>query len=105
LSRSKKILAQPKDSAPKKRKLVRISPVEMYVQDVPEKTADPYSPSSVDVSEILKVMTEPIPFAMLSPLGSNLTSLLQSKEIASATEGNAWGQKKRRMMNVMQAIE
>jgi hypothetical protein len=48
----------------------------MYVQDVPEKTADPYSPSSVDVSEILKVMTEPIPFAMLSPLGSDLTSLL-----------------------------
>jgi hypothetical protein len=43
---------------------------------VPEKTADPSSPSSVDVSEILKVMTEPIPFAMLSPLGSDLTSLL-----------------------------
>ena len=47
-----KVLAEPKDSAPKKRKLVRISPVEMKVQDVPEKTADPSSPSSVDVSEI-----------------------------------------------------
>ena len=53
---------------------------EMKVQDVPEKTAGPSPSSSVDVSEILKVMTEPFPFAMLSPLGSNLTILLQSKE-------------------------
>jgi hypothetical protein len=72
---------------------------------VPENTADPSSPSSIDVSEIMKVMIEPIPFAMLSPLGSNITSLLQSKETASATRGNARGQKKWRMMNVMQTIE
>jgi hypothetical protein len=72
---------------------------------VPENTAGPSSPSSVDVSEIMKVMIEPIPFAMLSPLGSNITSLLQSKETASATQGNARGQKKWRMMNVMQTIE
>jgi hypothetical protein len=36
--------------------------------------------SSISVTEILKVMTEPFLFAMLSPLGSYLTSLLQSKE-------------------------
>jgi hypothetical protein len=83
-----KVLAEPKDSAPKKRKLVRISPIEMKVQDMPEKTAGPSLPSFVDVSEILKVMTEPITFAMLSPQWSDLTSLLQSKEIASATGGN-----------------
>jgi hypothetical protein len=71
-----KVLAEPKDLAPKKRKLVRISPTETKVQDVPQKTTGPSSPSSVDVSEILKVMTKPIPFAMLSPLRSNLTSLL-----------------------------
>jgi hypothetical protein len=70
----------------------------------------------VDVSEILKVMTEPFLFAMLSPLGSDLTSLLQSKEkgveqilevkeTASATGGNAGGSKKRRMMDVMEAIQ
>jgi hypothetical protein len=52
---------------------------------VPDKTTGPSSPSSADVSEILNVMTEPIPFAMLSPLRLDLTSLLQSKEIASAT--------------------
>jgi hypothetical protein len=55
---------------------------------VPEKTADLSPPFFVNVSEILKVMTEPFPFAMLSPLGSNLNSLLQSKETASATGGN-----------------
>ena len=61
---------------------------------MPDKTAGASSPSFADVSEILKVMTEPIPFAMLSPLRSDLTSLLQSKETASATEGNVGGQKK-----------
>jgi hypothetical protein len=58
-----------KVSAPKKRKLVKISFADAKVQDVPEKVVSPSPSSSVDVSEILKVMTEPFPFAMLSPLG------------------------------------
>jgi hypothetical protein len=76
------------------------------VQDVPEKTVGTSSSSSASVTEILKVMTEPFWFAMLSPLGSDLTSLLQSKEkgvqksaegkkIASVTGGNVGGHKKR----------
>ena len=88
----------------------------MKVQDVPEKTVGPSPASSVDVSEILKVMTEPFPFAMLSPLGSDLTGLLQSKEkgverglegkeTASDGGGHVRGLKKRRMMNMMHAIE
>jgi hypothetical protein len=75
---------------------------EMKVQDVPEKTAGPSPFSSIDVSEILKVTTEPFPFAMISSLGSDLTSQLQSKEegfeqssggreTASATGGNVGG--------------
>jgi hypothetical protein len=52
---------------------------EMKVQDVPEKTTGSSPSSFVDVSEILKVMTEPFSFSLLSPLGSDLTSLLQSK--------------------------
>jgi hypothetical protein len=60
---------------------------------VPEKATGHSSPSSADVSEIMKVMTEPIPFAMLSPLGSDLISLLQSKETDSATGGNAGGRR------------
>jgi hypothetical protein len=103
--KKQKTLSDPKDLAPKKQKLVRISLVGTKVQDVPDKTTCPSSPSSADVSEILKVMDEPIPFAMLSPLRLDLTSLLQSKETASATGGKARGQKKRQMMNVMQAIE
>jgi hypothetical protein len=73
------------------------------------------SSSSTCVTEILKVMTKPFPFAMLSPLGSDLTSLLQSKEkgveksweekkTASTIGGNVGGQKKRWMMAVMKAI-
>jgi hypothetical protein len=65
-----------------------------------------HSPSSATtVSEILKVMTESFPFALLSPLRLDLTSLLQSREIASTVEGENGGQKKRRMMNIMEAIE
>jgi hypothetical protein len=69
--KKQKILAESKDLAPKKRKLIRISSAEAKVQDVPEKTVGP-SPSSIDISKIMKVMTEPIPFAMLSPIGSDL---------------------------------
>jgi hypothetical protein len=63
------------------------------------------SPSTTEVSEILKVMTESIPFALLSPLRLDLTSLLQSKETDSAAEEKVRGQKKRQTVNVMQAIE
>jgi hypothetical protein len=65
----------------------------------------PSSSSVAEVSEILKVMTEPFPFALLSPLRLDLTSLLQSKEIALATEGKNEGQKKQHMMNIVEAIE
>ena len=63
-------------SEPMKRKLVRISSLGTKVQDVPNKTIGPSSPFVADVLEILKVMTEPIPFTMLSPLRLDLTSLL-----------------------------
>jgi hypothetical protein len=96
---------EPKDLAPKKRKLVKISSADTEVQDMPEKTMGPPSPSTTKVSEILKVMTESIPFALLSPLRLDLTSLLQSKETAPSTEGEAGGRRNARMMNVMQAIE
>jgi hypothetical protein len=68
--------------------------VETKVQDVSDKVVGAVSPSSADVLEILKVMTEPIPFALISPLRSDLTSLLHSKETVSAAEGKIGGQKK-----------
>jgi hypothetical protein len=50
------------------------------LHDLPEKIPGTSSSSSIGVMEILKVMTEPFSFALLSPLGSDLTCLLQSKE-------------------------
>ena len=62
---------------------------------MPEKTIGPPSPSATEVSKILKVMTESIPFALLSPLRLDLTSLLQSKETTSAVEKKMGGGGKR----------
>jgi hypothetical protein len=50
------------------------------VHNLPEKIPRASSSSSIGVMEILKVMIEPFPFALPSPLGSDLTSLLQSKK-------------------------
>jgi hypothetical protein len=89
-SKKHKTLSEP-NSAPKKRKLVRISSADTKVQDVPEKTMSPPSPSATEVLEILKEMTESIPFTLLSPLRLDLTSLLQSKEIAPSMKEKAEG--------------
>jgi hypothetical protein len=72
---------------------------------VPKKIMSPPSPSPAEVSKILKVMTESIPFALLIPVRLDLTSLLQSKETTSAAEEKVEGQKRRWIVNVMQAIE
>jgi hypothetical protein len=74
------------------------------MQYVPKQTVSPSS-SAAEVSEILKVMTESFPFSPLSHLGLELTSLLQKKEISLAVDGRDGGQKKRRMMNILEAIE
>jgi hypothetical protein len=50
-------------------------------------------------------MAESPPFKLLSPLGLELTKLLQRTKMPSATEEKIEGQKKRRILNVMQAIE
>jgi hypothetical protein len=53
----------------------------------------PPSPFAAEMSEILKVMTESIPLALLSPLRLDLTSLLQSKETALAAEKKVGGRR------------
>jgi hypothetical protein len=57
------------------------------------------------VVEILKIMIDSLPFKLLSPLGLELTKFLQWKETPLATEEKIEGQKKRRIVNIMQAIE
>jgi hypothetical protein len=74
--KKQKTVSEPKVSAPKKQKLVEISSEKTKMQDVPKQTMSPSSSSAIEVSEILKVMTKPFPFALLSPLRLELTSLL-----------------------------
>jgi hypothetical protein len=100
-----KTTSEPKAPVPKKRKLDKIPSAEPKVHDAPETTLSPPSPSAAEASEILKVMTESPPFKLLSPLGLELTNLLQKKEIPLATNGRDRKQKKRRMMNILHAIE
>jgi hypothetical protein len=64
----------------------------------------PSTPCAAEVEEILKVMTEPLPIKLLSPLRPQLTKLLQKKDEPSAAK-KAVGRKKRRIVIVMQAIE
>jgi hypothetical protein len=64
----------------------------------------PSTPSAAEVEEILEVMTESLPIKLLSPLGPQLTKLLQKKDEPSAAK-KAVGPKKRRIVTVMQSIE
>jgi hypothetical protein len=83
----------------KKRKATTLEP---KVTEVEEET--PSTPPTTEVAEILKVMIESLPIKLLSPLGSELTKLLQKKEEPSATK-KVDGQKKRRIGTVMEVIE
>jgi hypothetical protein len=62
------------------------------------------TPSTVEVEEILKVMTESLPIKLLSALGPQLTKLLRKKDEPSAAK-KAVRPKKRRIVTDMQAIE
>jgi hypothetical protein len=76
----------------KKRKLDQIPSTELKVDEAAEKT--PLSPSAAEVVEILKVMIESPPFKLLSPLGLELTKLLQRRATPLAIEEKIEGQKK-----------
>jgi hypothetical protein len=91
--KKQKTVSKPKVSAPKKWKLVKISSENTKVLDVSKQTMSPSSSSDAEVSKILKVMTEPFPFTLLNPLRLDLSSLLQSREIASATKGKNGGRR------------
>jgi hypothetical protein len=92
--KKRKTVPELKVSAPKKQKLAEMSSKKTKTEDVPKQTTSPSSSSAAEVSEILKVMTESFPFALLCPLGLELTSLLQTREISSATEGRDEAKKK-----------
>jgi hypothetical protein len=97
--KKRKTTPEPKVTSSKKRKAEILEP---KVAEVEEET--PSTPPTAEVEEILKVMTESLPIKLLSPLGPELTRLLQKKDEPSATK-KADGQKKRRIVTVMEAIE
>jgi hypothetical protein len=71
----------PKIAALKKRKAASPEP---KAAEIEEET--PSTPSAAEVEEILKVMIESLPIKLLSPLGPQLTKLLQKKDEPSATK-------------------
>jgi hypothetical protein len=97
--KKRKSSPEPKVTTSKKRKTATPEPKMTEIEE-----GAPSTPSATEVEEILKVMTEPLPIKLLSPLGPQLTKLLQKKDEASATK-KAAGPKKRRIITVMQAIE
>jgi hypothetical protein len=99
-SKKRKSTPEPKAAASKKRKAE--SPKPKIIEAIEE---TPSTPPGAEITEILKVMTESLPIMLLSPLGPELMKLLQKKDEPSATKKKADGQKKRRIVTVMQAIE
>jgi hypothetical protein len=72
--KKRKLRPEPTTVAPKKRKAAALK---QKATDIEEET--PASPSTTDVVEILKVITESLPIK-LSPLAPHLTKLFQKKE-------------------------
>jgi hypothetical protein len=94
---------EPKATISKKRKLDTTPSFEPKIDETGEEA--PLTPSAAEAAKILKVMTECPPFKLLSPLGSEVTKFLQRKEQPSATKEKVTEQKKRRIVNVMEANE
>jgi hypothetical protein len=97
--KKRKLSPEPKAMTSKKKKAATPEP---KVAEMEGET--PSTPSAAEVEEILKVMTESLPIRLLSPLGSQLTKLLQKKDEPLATK-KAVGPKKQRVITVMQAIK
>jgi hypothetical protein len=96
--KKKKPKPEPKTDAPKKRKAA--APKQKAIDEEEENAA---TPSTTDVEENLKVMTESLP-VKLSPLGSHLTKLFQKEKEPTKTK-KATRPKKQRIIIVTEVIE
>jgi hypothetical protein len=72
---TKRLKLTPESSSSKKRKIMSSSREEGERSSPSKHSAETPTTTSIGMIEILEVMTEPLPFTMLSPLGSELTSL------------------------------
>jgi hypothetical protein len=80
---------EPKVATARKRKTASPEPKTLVREE-----GTPATPSAVEVEEIMKVMTEPLP-VKLSPLALKLTKFFQKDKAASAEEGPALPKKQR----------
>jgi hypothetical protein len=94
---SEKLSPEPKMAAPRKIKAASPKP-----KTSAQEEEAPTIPSTAEVEEILKVMTEPLP-TRLSPLAPELTKFFQKDKEASATE-SLGKPKKRRIIQVADVI-
>jgi hypothetical protein len=88
---------EPKVATTEKRKTASPEPKTLVQEE-----DTPATPSAVEVEEIMKVMTEPLP-VKLSPLALELTKFFQKDKAASAEEGPALP-KKRRIIQITDVI-
>jgi hypothetical protein len=88
---------EPKVATARKRKTASPEPKTLVREE-----GTPATPSVVEVEEIMKVMTEPLP-VKLSPLALELTKFFQKDKTASAEEGPALP-KKRRIIQIADVI-
>jgi hypothetical protein len=98
----KKEKLEPKVAASRKRKAASPKPVSPEPERLVRDEEVPATPSTAEVEEILKVMTESLP-VKLSPLASELTKFFQKVKEASAAESPA-KPKKRRIIQVTDVI-
>jgi hypothetical protein len=96
--KKKKLKPEPKTNASKKRKAT--APKQKAIDEEEETAA---SPSTTDVEEILKVMTESLP-VKLSPFGPHLMKLFQKDKEPAQTK-KAARPKKQRIITVTKAIK
>jgi hypothetical protein len=86
ISKKRKSTPEPKAAVSKKRKAETPEP---KITEATEET--PSTPPATEIAEILKVMTKSLPIKLLSPLGPELTKLLQKKGEPSTTKEKADG--------------
>ncbi len=94
---SEKLSPEPKVAAARKRKTASPEPKTLVREE-----GTPATPSAVEVEEIMKVMTEPLP-VKLSPLALELTKFFQKDKATSAEEVPALP-KKRRIIQIADVI-
>jgi hypothetical protein len=79
--KKKKSSPEPKVTTSKKRKTATPEPKMAGIEE-----GAPSTPSAAEVEEILKVMTESLLIKLLSPLGPELTKLLEKKDDPSTAK-------------------